>query len=939
MANTSKYYLDLDGLKALIAKIVASDKELEVKANDVYTVSKTSAGTTLTLTTGNGLEKNSSTLSAKAGNGITIDANGIAVNPKTNGGVTVDSSGVSIDTSNFKIVATTPGAGYAGSYELQLNGKKVGDTINIPEDQFLKDVSYVTTAPATPEGNSASVTFPALKFTWSLDRDAESAGDQVTTYVSVADLGAAAKTSIELTSGTTATSGTNYVNVALNNTGITDGHDNYVIKSTTALDNALAAGLTKVTGASGASAGSTNYVMVSEKTAANASTGANAEYEVKSTAALDTALANAKTVVAKGTNISVAATGNSGATPTTYTVSAVSGSMTHNTVASADDTLTANSGDSDKLATVGNVATQVSAFVNARLGEEIGALEGTDIAYSNTTSGLAATNVQSAIDELDRTIDGLGSTYKALQTAVTDSATSTAKVVTKVTQDEQGVITATKEDLSDVVLAGYANPYTTVAPQNTGIDATDTVEQGLGKVEYRLGQLETSTGAARNVVDNDVIAVDNNTANQQKLTVGVGDGLTKSSNKIVANLGTGLTFDSSKITIDTGANSGLTLKKLVSGDTDYNSDYASQYELRLGGTKIGDRIDLVKDQFLKSVTVATSAPQTAEGNSASITSWPALRFEWALDTDDQTAGAQTVTYISVSDFAATGVFGTVDSSTGAIGIPTSAGFATVGDVTSTVNSVRTSLNANQTSSNGNNVNVTVTETNGLISAVSVTDNTKVVVANDVYTVADGTTAGTQKLTISVDGTTITKANDALKANTGTLNYTAATSSADATLTATSGDTNKLATVGDVADKVEDFVNNRIADELRKLDLSKTYKTKQEEVTDGSTATAADNDLVVTAVTQNANGEITVVKNTAGAMLMTGYSKGSNSTDIATTDSIGAAFGKVENRLDGIEAVTGSIKSPSVAWVEDYFEATVAGTTPPSDSNADSYTHS
>lgn len=75
---------------------------------------------------------------------------------------------------------TTAENGFAATYEFtDATGAAVN--INIPKDQFLKGVTYVDKAPEAPEGNSASTTFPALKFEWQLS-------EQAVTYVSVKSL-------------------------------------------------------------------------------------------------------------------------------------------------------------------------------------------------------------------------------------------------------------------------------------------------------------------------------------------------------------------------------------------------------------------------------------------------------------------------------------------------------------------------------------------------------------------------------------------------------------------------------------------------------------------------------------------------------------------------------------------------------------------------------
>ena len=76
--------------------------------------------------------------------------------------------------------APTAENGFAATYKFtDAAGNEVN--INIPKDQFLKGVKYAEKAPEVAEGNSASTTFPALRFEWQLS-------EQAVTYVSVKSL-------------------------------------------------------------------------------------------------------------------------------------------------------------------------------------------------------------------------------------------------------------------------------------------------------------------------------------------------------------------------------------------------------------------------------------------------------------------------------------------------------------------------------------------------------------------------------------------------------------------------------------------------------------------------------------------------------------------------------------------------------------------------------
>ena len=79
---------------------------------------------------------------------------------------------------------TTADNGFAATYQFT---NAAGDPvkINIPKDQFLKGVTYVADKPEQAEGNSASITFPALRFEWQF---ADETITQPVTYVSVKSL-------------------------------------------------------------------------------------------------------------------------------------------------------------------------------------------------------------------------------------------------------------------------------------------------------------------------------------------------------------------------------------------------------------------------------------------------------------------------------------------------------------------------------------------------------------------------------------------------------------------------------------------------------------------------------------------------------------------------------------------------------------------------------
>lgn len=79
---------------------------------------------------------------------------------------------------------TTAENGFAATYKFT-DAAGTAVNINIPKDQFLKGVTYVADKPAEAEGNSADISFPALRFEWQF---ADKTITQAVTYVSVKSL-------------------------------------------------------------------------------------------------------------------------------------------------------------------------------------------------------------------------------------------------------------------------------------------------------------------------------------------------------------------------------------------------------------------------------------------------------------------------------------------------------------------------------------------------------------------------------------------------------------------------------------------------------------------------------------------------------------------------------------------------------------------------------
>ena len=127
-------------------------------------------------------------ISVNAGDGISVTSNGTA---KT---VATDIKLVALDTAT---------AGYAASYQLQIKDavsggyKSVGDTLNIPKDQFLEDAVFIASATAEDVTNAGSGTTivegkPCIKFTFAIHTKDETTGAETETsklvYIDTQDL-------------------------------------------------------------------------------------------------------------------------------------------------------------------------------------------------------------------------------------------------------------------------------------------------------------------------------------------------------------------------------------------------------------------------------------------------------------------------------------------------------------------------------------------------------------------------------------------------------------------------------------------------------------------------------------------------------------------------------------------------------------------------------
>ena len=259
-----------------------------------------------------------------------------------------------------------------------------------------------------------------------------------------------------------------------------------------------------------------------------------------------------------------------------------------------------------------------------------------------------------ATDELDKLLSAVALSGNTL-TLVGASQTVEGDSMTTRTVDLKGLVTIANNSVS---LAGTDTNLITVA--NNKIDATGLKgfigtttankivgTNAAGKLDYTLTKataIDGTTAAANNAtyiptasavkayVDGHGISL---TSTDSSVTITNGDGVAK-------NLATN-----------------LYIKKLATATSGYAATYQLQIGNGTGATAIGDKIDIVKDQFLKSVAFipkATAADVTAAGtNPGFAANDPVLKFTFDINTDGKTtpAESESVIYVPVKDLVDT----------------------------------------------------------------------------------------------------------------------------------------------------------------------------------------------------------------------------------------------------------------------------------------------
>jgi hypothetical protein len=473
------------------------------------------------------------------------------------------------------------------------------------------------------------------------------------------------------------------------------------------------------------------------------------------------------------------------------------------------------------------------------------------------------------------------------------------KVITTVTQTN-GRVTETKENLTDIVMAGYAADTT----KTGAIAETDTLEQAFNKLENGIASATVkSTDNTVNITDNsgkdlsvnidgttlvknttsgvissdlkilkETTGLDTNVKEQYKLVYGssttaIGDVIKvykDSSLKSVALNGQNLDFtyilaDGTESTVSVDVSTFLAESEFKDGLQVNNGEVSVkvgdgiEYGSEASGNKsIKVKIDTASDDAENFLSVGANGVKISGVQDAiddaiadlDVTD-TAVAGQY-VSAVNETDGKVSMTRANVADAVLTGY----DKGSSA---PQSTAVAATDDVKTAISKLEwqvaaanagvEALDAEVTSTDGHNVQVKVTEVNGKITAVNVTtDNT-------------------------INSTDLTNAIGALDAD------------LDASGTAAHGGTFVMSGVTEVDGKI----------------------TAVDSVEVEAAGAAAAAKATIDAYTVNGKAISTNPVLGGSDVALTGYSKGADATAVSASDSVNVAIGKLENQVDAAKA--------------------------------------
>lgn len=547
-----------------------------------------------------------------------------------------------------------------------------------------------------------------------------------------------------------------------------------------------------------------------------------------------------------------------------------------------------------------------AAGTSAALQAEIDAIESSvGLNSDGTKSNFSDADALTVISASDTLLSAIEKVAKAIGGMDKAAEAVAGQVVTTIAQ-ANGSVTETKANVKDLQLGGYSKDTNATG----AIGSTDTVNTALSKLENAIDANDTK----RTVDSSDQSITVTNSAAGTDVIVNV-DGKT-------------IVKDSTSHALK----SGLTLTKITTG---LSTNVKEAYQLQdSAGTQIGAQIDIYKDSALKEVYLGASTDtidaSTGVITKNTVTDPQSMNFAYQL-----ADGTYSLVKIDVSKFLTESEFGDgLQVNAGVVSVKidsTSESFLTVSSNGIKVSGVQDAITAAI-----NALDVTDTAVAGqYVSEVDETDGVITVRrANVSEAVLNNYAKGTAPQSLDIAATdTINEAFAKLEHK-----VAAGVSSLDAEVTSTDG-TNVQVKVTEVDGKITavNVTDNSInATNLQTaigaldadLDASGTAQHNGTFVMSGVTEV----DGVLTAVdsveVENA-GAAAAAKATIDAytvnnkaistspvldgsdIAMTGYTKDSDATAIAATDTVNQAVSKLENQIDAVETTAnGALQSVS-----------------------------
>ena len=423
------------------------------------------------------------------------------------------------------------------------------------------------------------------------------------------------------------------------------------------------------------------------------------------------------------------------------------------------------------------------------------------------------------------------------------------QVVTTVEQ-ANGLVSETKANLTDIVMAGYAADTT----KTGAIAATDTLEQAFNKLENAV--------ASTTVTNTDgSIVVTPPTGNATTTDVNVNvDGTT-----IVKSTGGALKADLTMTALTAAEVTALS-------DSNVKEAYKLIYSTDASRNAIGNVIKIYKDSSLLSVALlhaqGSTKPTYSNGTWTDVDSQYQIEANLALCFAYQLAdGTTSVEAVPVGNFLRESEFGDgLQVTNGIVTVKTGDGLEFGSEATGN-KSVKVKIDS--TSESFLTVGANGVKLAGVQNAINTAKATI-----DAYTV-NGKTINTSPV---LDGTDINVD--------GTATTPETVAAAIARLDAAAAGAKTIVAEG------TDAGNN--------MTITKTTDTttQADTYTISLSGIAQDSEVVKSVNTKTpTNGAVTVG---GGDIALTNYSKGSSADPVAATDTVNAAIGKLENQIDAID---------------------------------------